>query len=69
MKMVNRKFNDRNKGVTIIIAQYCCYSNNCAGAAVIIVRPVKRTLVKEVVQEPSVNSSCIFRVSHRRKWT
>lgn len=45
MKIVNRRLCDRNKAVTIIIAQYCYYSNNCAEAAVIIVRPVKRALV------------------------
>lgn len=44
MKMLNRKLHDRNKSVAITIAQYY-YSNNCAGTAVIIVRPVKRALV------------------------
>lgn len=45
MKMVNIKLHNRNKSVTIIIASCYYYSNNCAGAAVIIVRPVKRSLV------------------------
>lgn len=45
MKIVSRKLRDRKKVVTIIIAQYSYYSNNCAGAAVTIVRPVKRALL------------------------